>query len=78
MYRCGSSYGWSSTYYFRALPNDTQASKGLRFAVFGDMGNDNAQSLSRLQVEAQDGMYDAVLHVGEFRGFMFRTQTYWL
>ena len=38
----------------------------MRFAVYGDMGNDNAQSLSRLQVEAQDGMYDGILHVGKF------------
>ena len=30
------------------------------------IGIDCAQSLGRLQVEAQDGLYDAVLHVGEF------------
>lgn len=37
-----------------------------RFAVFGDMGNVNAQSLARLQEETLQGMYDAILHVGDF------------
>ncbi|XP_072050925.1 acid phosphatase type 7-like [Amphiura filiformis] len=64
MYRCGSSYGWSTLFYFRALPSDPTPKGGIRFAVYGDMGNENAQSLGRLQVEAQDGMYDAILHVG--------------
>ena len=67
VYRCGSAYGWSSVYRFRALPDNKQAlEKGIRFAVYGDMGNDNAQSLARLQVEAQSGVYDAILHVGKF------------
>ena len=35
-------------------------------ALFGDMGNVNAQSLGRLQREAQEGMYDLILHVGDF------------
>lgn len=30
------------------------------------MGNENAQSLVRLQEETQNGMYDAILHVGDF------------
>ena len=30
------------------------------------MGNENAQSLVRLQEETQRGMYDAILHVGDF------------
>lgn len=37
-----------------------------RFAVFGDMGNVNAQSIPRLQEETMLGFYDAVLHVGDF------------
>ena len=37
-----------------------------RFAVFGDMGNKNAQSLTRLQEDTLNGMYDAILHVGDF------------
>jgi len=37
-----------------------------RFAIYGDLGNENAQSLTRLQEEVQLGMYDAVIHVGDF------------
>ena len=36
-----------------------------RFAIYGDLGNINAQSLPRLQKEAMTGMYDAILHVGK-------------
>lgn len=35
-------------------------------AIYGDMGNENAQSLTRLQEETQRGLYDAILHVGDF------------
>lgn len=34
--------------------------------IFGDMGNENAQSLKRLQEETQRGLYDAAIHVGDF------------
>lgn len=37
-----------------------------RFAVFGDMGNSNAQSLTMLQEETLMGKFDAILHVGDF------------
>lgn len=30
------------------------------------MGNENAQSLARLQEETQRGLYDVILHVGDF------------
>lgn len=30
------------------------------------MGNENAQSLSRLQQDTQSDMYDAIMHVGDF------------
>lgn len=33
-------------------------------AVFGDLGNDNGKSIPRLQEDSQDGLYDAILHVG--------------
>ncbi|XP_040179282.1 acid phosphatase type 7 [Rana temporaria] len=64
VYHCGSSLGWSPQFYFRALCNDP--SWGPHLAVFGDMGNENAKSLSRLQKETQMDMYDAILHVGDF------------
>jgi hypothetical protein len=49
---------------FRAMPEGTDWSPML--AVYGDLGNENAQSLTRIQLETQQGMYDAVLHVGDF------------
>uniref|UniRef100_A0A8D0H3S7 Purple acid phosphatase n=1 Tax=Sphenodon punctatus TaxID=8508 RepID=A0A8D0H3S7_SPHPU len=63
-YRCGSEQGWSRRYRFRALRSGTDWSP--RFAVYGDMGLINPQSLPRLQRDTQQGMYDAVLHVGDF------------
>lgn len=36
-----------------------------RLAVFGDMGADNPKALPRLRRDTQQGMFDAVLHVGE-------------
>lgn len=35
-------------------------------AIFGDMGNENAQSLGPLQQETQNNVYDAIIHVGDF------------
>jgi hypothetical protein len=37
-----------------------------KFAIYGDMGNINPQSLTRLQEETALGYYDAILHVGDF------------
>nr|XP_006817248.1 PREDICTED: iron/zinc purple acid phosphatase-like protein-like [Saccoglossus kowalevskii] len=63
-YHCGSSDGWSSIYSFTAMPSGSNWSP--RFAVFGDMGNVNAQSVGALQQETQKGHFDAILHVGDF------------
>jgi len=38
----------------------------LRIAFYGDLGSVNAKSISYLQEDAQNGLYDAVLHVGKF------------
>ncbi|XP_064624193.1 acid phosphatase type 7-like isoform X2 [Lineus longissimus] len=65
-YRVGSTnYGWSSLYTFTAMPGQG-AAWSPRFAVYGDMGNKNAQSLTRLQTEAENGNFDFILHVGDF------------
>ncbi|XP_017963624.1 acid phosphatase type 7 isoform X2 [Drosophila navojoa] len=65
VYHCGSEYGWSAKYQFRTIPSaDSNWSPSL--AIYGDMGNENAQSLARLQRETQLGMYDAIIHVGDF------------
>jgi hypothetical protein len=42
-----------------------------RFAIFGDMGNDNAQSVGRLQKESQAGNFDAIIHVGMLPASVF-------
>ncbi|XP_060531907.1 acid phosphatase type 7-like [Cylas formicarius] len=64
LYHCGSEKGWSNTFWFKTPPEDDQWSPNL--VIYGDMGNENAQSLARLQEETQRGLYDAVLHIGDF------------
>lgn len=63
-YNCGSDFGWSATFSFVTPPEGNSWSPSL--AIFGDMGNENAQSLPRLQQDTQKGMYDAIIHVGDF------------
>jgi acid phosphatase type 7 len=63
LYRVGSSFGWSSVTYFRTLPVGQDWSP--RFAVFGDMGNKNGRSIPYLQVAAENGDFDMILHVGD-------------
>lgn len=64
VYHCGSDAGWSDVFYFTSLNESLRFNP--RFALFGDMGNENPQSLSRLQKETQIGMYDVILHIGDF------------
>lgn len=64
VYHCGSdAYGWSPLYWFTAMRNDSDFV--VRMAVYGDMGKDNAQSLTRLQEETEAGHFDLILHVGK-------------
>ncbi|EYB84919.1 hypothetical protein Y032_0307g2022 [Ancylostoma ceylanicum] len=63
-YRVGSEYGWSALYRFTAL--SPREDGGYEIAVFGDLGNQNARSLGKLQRLAQDGDIDMVFHVGDF------------
>ena len=37
-----------------------------RVAMFGDLGNVNAQALPRLQEETQSDLYDMIIHNGDF------------
>lgn len=64
VYHCGSNDGWSDLFYFHTPP--TRDGWQPHLAIYGDMGNENAQSLGRLQEETQRGLYDAILHVGDF------------
>lgn len=64
VYHCGSELGWSNAFYVR-IPPDSETWKP-QIVIFGDMGNENAQSLARLQEDTQKGLYDAAIHVGDF------------
>ncbi|KAK7084256.1 hypothetical protein SK128_005463 [Halocaridina rubra] len=63
-YHCGSDMGWSSLYTFKTWK--TGENWPVRVVMYGDLGAENAQSLPRLQTDVQRGMYDAVIHVGDF------------
>lgn len=63
-YVVGNEYEFSDEHVFQAMPAGQDWSP--RLAVYGDLGNVNAQSLARLETEAYAGMYDAILHVGDF------------
>lgn len=65
MYHVGSEFGWSPIFWFAAVKNGSDWSP--RLAVFGDLGNENAKTLPRLQEDAQSGAFDAILHVGAFK-----------
>ncbi|XP_039597997.1 acid phosphatase type 7 isoform X2 [Polypterus senegalus] len=64
VYHCGSEEGWSEILFFNTIKEGNNWSP--RFALFGDLGNENPQSLARLQKDAQIGMYDFILHIGDF------------
>lgn len=64
IYHCGGENGWSPEFWFITPKQGEDWSP--RFAIYGDMGNENAQSLARLQEETQRGHFDAILHVGDF------------
>ncbi|KAK5638556.1 hypothetical protein RI129_012851 [Pyrocoelia pectoralis] len=64
VYHAGSRFGWSDEFLFRTPPISEHWQPSL--AIFGDMGLENAQSLARLQEDTHQGMYDAILHVGDF------------
>ncbi|XP_026730139.1 acid phosphatase type 7 isoform X2 [Trichoplusia ni] len=64
VYHAGSVYGWSEMFWFRVPPAGEDWP--VRAAIYGDMGNKNAQSLSYLQDEAQRDKFDVILHVGDF------------
>ncbi|XP_014275560.1 acid phosphatase type 7 [Halyomorpha halys] len=63
VYICGSHDGWSDQFWFRTANDSIFWSPVV--AVLGDMGNKNARSLPFLQLEAQTGSIDAVIHVGD-------------
>lgn len=63
-YRVGSAAGWSQV--FTISSKNESAAYAPTFAVFGDMGSTNSQSLPFLAKDVADGRVDGVLHVGDF------------
>jgi len=71
-YKVGSSVsGYSTAFTMKTWPSGADWSPSM--AIYGDLGVDNAQSLTRLQAEAATGMYDAILHVGDIAYDMLMT-----
>ncbi|XP_069359974.1 acid phosphatase type 7 isoform X1 [Maniola hyperantus] len=64
VYHVGSVYGWSEEFTFKTPPSGEDWT--VRAAIYGDMGNKNAHSLSYLQDEVQREHFDVILHVGDF------------
>lgn len=64
-YVCGSSNGWSPVFSFKTVKSDF-SNWSPHIAIYGDLGNENAQSIPRLQQDTERGMYDAIIHVGDF------------
>ena len=62
-YVVGNEYELSEKFSFQAMKDGQDWSP--RLAIFGDMGNVNSRSLVRLEREADQGMYDAIIHLGK-------------
>jgi phosphodiesterase/alkaline phosphatase D-like protein len=65
-YQIGSPDGVSATTSFNATRTDYSPEAPLRIAWFGDLGVDNAQALPFIQAEAAQGVFDHVVHVGDY------------
>ncbi|CAJ1384848.1 unnamed protein product [Effrenium voratum] len=64
----GNATGWSAAMHFKSAPvsrSDVQAALPMTYAVFGDQGDYNGQTLPSLQMAARNGELDMVLHVGD-------------
>lgn len=63
----GNSSGWSSPYSFKSAPSAAtlRGQLPMTYAVYGDQGDYNAQTLPSLQAAARRGELDMVLHVGD-------------
>ena len=65
-YRVGSADGWSSVASFTATRTNFSEQAPLRIGWFGDLGVDNAQALDFIKDEAAKGVFDHVVHVGDY------------
>ncbi|KAI6224061.1 Purple acid phosphatase [Aphelenchoides besseyi] len=62
-YRVGSKYGLSSIFSFVGLKE--RGTGGFVYAIYGDLGYENARSLAKLNRWAQDRVFDMVIHNGD-------------
>lgn len=64
----GQRTRWSSALSFKSAPiseEDVQSRLPMSYAVYGDLGDYNGQTLPSLQIAARKGELDMVLHVGD-------------
>jgi len=61
-YVAANEYEISEKFEFQAMKTGDW---GPRLCVYGDMGNVNDRSFPRIQLEVDQGMYDAVIHAGD-------------
>ena len=62
-YRCGFPGNWSEVKSLKPL--DSSETGSLTFAVYGDLGWENAQSVPYLKRDVEYGLIDGVLHCGD-------------
>lgn len=71
-YRVGDPVsGWSAVFSFVAKRAGGAAGDPMRFVVYGDMGDANAQSMASVATEVVEGRVDAIVHVGDFAYDLF-------
>lgn len=64
-YHCGSDLGWSDLFYFMNR-RYTDVNWSPVFAIYGDMGSENARSIPRLERDVINRKIDVAIHVGDF------------
>ena len=60
----GSDQGWSNLYWLRTQKQGNDWIPSV--CIFGDLGNENPVLLLTLQQETQAGLYDMIIHLGDY------------
>lgn len=63
-YQVGSQHNLSKVFHFRTLK--TGADWNPRFAIYGDLGFQNEQSLPYLTDDVENNTLDVIFHIGDF------------
>ena len=65
-YQVGSLETQSKMFYFKTFPVYEKPNDWApKFAIFGDLSNNDGKIFKRLQQEAQNGLFDAIFHTGD-------------